>query len=70
MLQDVQASEVHEVLSNKFVEIVERHGNAIWALQELEWLVYTLYRDELNASSDEVQSEVDHYMSSLRKIYG
>ena len=36
--------DIRKSLSNKFTEIIMKHGNPSWATDELYWLVYEKHR--------------------------
>lgn len=61
---------IQRALSSKFVEILARHNNPVWARKELEWLVYDRYRTLYELLSEEEKKEVDDYMVALTKIHG
>ena len=61
---------IQRALSSKFVEILARHNNPVWARKELEWLVYDRYRTLYEILSEEEKKEVDDYMVALTKIHG
>lgn len=57
-------------LENKFLNIIQKHNNPIWAREELEWLVYDKHRCLYDNLSCTEKFEVDVYFSSLNKIHG
>lgn len=57
-------------LSNKFTEIVMKHGNASWATDELYWLVYDKYRWMYEQLDEFLKGEVDSYMTALKLLHG
>lgn len=61
---------IQRALSSKFVEILARHNNPVWARKELEWLVYDRYRTLYELLSEEEKKEVDDYLVALTKIHG
>ena len=34
-------------LRDRYLQIVEKHGNGLWAFEELEWVVYVEHIDDL-----------------------
>lgn len=61
---------IQQALNMKFVEILARHNNPVWARRELEWLVYDKYKTLYELLSEEEKKEVDDYMTALTKIHG
>lgn len=57
-------------LSNKFTEIVMKHGNASWATDELYWLVYEKYRWMYEQLDERHKLEVDTYLLALKLLHG
>ena len=56
-------------LRMKFLEIVEEHGNGLWAFEELEWLVYINSIDEYEAMSEEDKYHMNLFMRAFRSLY-
>ena len=61
---------VETKLTNKFVEIIAKHQNALWAREELEYLVFVAYRDDYEQLSLEEKRDVLDYFDSLNKLHG
>ena len=61
---------IRKSLSNKFIEIVMKHGNASWATSELSWLVYDKYRWMYEQLDGSLKVEVDSYMTALKLLHG
>ena len=61
---------VEKLLTNKFVEIVAKHHNPVWAREELEYLVFIEHRDEYEQLSAEDKRDVLDYFDGLTKLHG
>lgn len=61
---------VEKLLTNKFVEIVAKHHNPVWAREELEYLVFIAHRDEYDQLSVEDKRDVLDYFDGLTKLHG
>ena len=57
-------------LTNKFIEIFAKHQNALWAREELEYLVFVVHRDEYEQLSPEEKRDVLDYFDGLTKLHG
>ena len=62
--------DIRKSLSNKFIDIVTKHGNASWATDELYWLVYDKYRWMYEQLDAHHKLEVDTYMVALKLLHG
>ena len=65
---DLMYVPVEKILSDKYLEIMERHNNSKWAYDELHYLVYDAYIGEYNNLSESDKKDVNHFMDSLCKI--
>ena len=61
---------VETKLTNKFVEIIAKHQNALWAREELEYLVFVAHRGEYELLSLDEKRDVLDYFDSLNKLHG
>ena len=61
---------LEELLQYKFLQIVEKHGNGKWALDELQWLIYDKYRTLYDDLSDEDKYIVCMYIANLMRLHG
>ena len=61
---------IEKALLNKFMEIVQKHGNGKWALDELQWLIYEKHKEEFNKLSDEDKYIVYMYIANLKRLHG
>ena len=61
---------IQKSLTNKFVEIMNKHYNAIWAIEELKWLVYDKHRWQYDQLNEFEQKEVFDYFDALHKLHG
>lgn len=52
-----------------FIEIVKKHGNGLWAFEELEWLVYVEGIDEYEALNADDKWVLNMFMRSFRSLY-
>lgn len=62
--------DIRKSLSNKFTEIIMKHGNASWATDELYWLVYEKYRWMYEQLDEHHKLEVYTYMVALKLLHG
>lgn len=61
---------IEKLLSDRFYEILNQHGNTLWALETLEWEVFDKSYNELQQLNDMDKTDVYHFMDAMRKIYG
>ena len=61
---------VETKLTNKFIEIFAKHQNALWAREELEYLVFVVHKDEYDKLSIEDKRDVLDYFDGLNKLHG
>ncbi len=61
---------MEQKLQNKFLDIISKHSNAKWAREELEWLVYSEYKNDYDKLSEDDKFMVDNYFAALIKIHG
>jgi hypothetical protein len=62
--------DIRKSLSDKFVDIIMKHGEASWATDELYWLVYDKYRWMYEQLDECHRLEVDTYMVALKLLHG
>ena len=62
--------DIRKSLSNKFTEIVMKHGNSTWATDEMYWLVYDKYRYMYEQLDERLKIEVNTYMIALKLLHG
>ena len=56
-------------LRNMFLEMVKKHGNGIWAFEELEWKVYVDEIDKYEAMNEEDKFHMNVFMRAFRSLY-
>ena len=56
-------------LRDRYLQIVQKHGNGLWALEELVWEVYDKHIDEYEALNEEDKFVLNMYMKVLRSLY-
>lgn len=61
---------LEQLLQCKFIQIVAKHGNGKWAIDELEWLIYDKYKAFYDDLPEEDKFIIGRYISSLRKLHG
>lgn len=61
---------IKKILDVKFLAILNRHNNPVWARQELEHLIYNKHYSLYLKMCAEYRKDVDDYMDALRKIHG
>ena len=60
---------IGDIIVEKFIKIMQKHNNPIWAMEELDYLIYVKHYDEFKQLSEEEQWEVRSCMLGLDKIY-
>lgn len=63
-------SGVELALYNKFCELLMKHNNPKWAVDELDYLVFCKAKDDFWALNVQEQWEVRAYMKALRQLFG
>ena len=56
-------------LRDRYLEIVQKHGNGLWALEELVWEVYDEHIDDYEKLNEEDKYILNMYMRVLRSLY-
>lgn len=56
-------------LRDRYLQIVQKHGNGLWALEELVWEVYDKHIVEYEALNEEEKFILNMYMRVLRSLY-
>lgn len=56
-------------LANGFVNIMKKHMNPVWAIDELEYLVLDVHKGDLYNLSEEDQDLVKGYLLALKLLY-
>lgn len=56
-------------LRNIFLEIVKKHGNGLWAFEELEWKIYVEGIDEYEIMDEEDKFHMNVFMKAFRSLY-
>lgn len=56
-------------IRSRYLEIVKKHGNGLWALEELTWEIYEKHADEYNALSEDEKYILNMYMKVLSCLY-
>jgi len=56
-------------MRNRFLNIVKKHGNGIWAFEELEWEVYVRDIDRYESMSEEDKIILNKFMFAFRSLY-
>lgn len=62
-------SEIEIRMINKFLEIRSKHGNSIFAIEELDWLIFKKHKEQFWALDEEKQWEVRETLSAFKKLY-
>ena len=57
-------------LNKKFAEIIQKHLNPIWTIDEMKWLVFDKYRYEFDQLSEQEQQDVLDWFDALHKLHG
>lgn len=53
-------------ITDSYFNIMERHNNSQWAVDELEYLIYDVHKDEYNKLNESEKSDVHKIMNILR----
>ena len=72
MSDELECKLMHPIeakLRRKFLEIVKKHGNGLWAFEELEWLVYIDHIDDYEAMNEDDKYLMNLFMRSFRSLY-
>lgn len=56
-------------IRNRYATIVQKHGNGLWAIEELWWEVYDKYRDQYEALNEDEKYIVNMFMKTLSCLY-
>ena len=56
-------------MRNRFLEMAKKHGNGLWAFEELEWEVYIKDVDRYEAMSEEDKFILNKFMFAFRSLY-
>lgn len=56
-------------IRTRYLEIIQKHGNGLWALEELTWEIYDKHVDEYNALSEDEKYILNMYMKVLSCLY-
>ena len=62
-------SDIENKIINKFMDILSKHSNPVWAYDEIDYLIFNKHKDELYKLNEEDQWEVRTIMIALKKIY-
>lgn len=60
---------IHLRVREKFLDICKKHGNGVWAFEELEWLIYIKHIHEYEQLNDEDKFTLNLFMYSFRSLY-
>lgn len=52
-----------------FLKIAQKHGNGLWAFEELEWLVYIENIDKYESLNEEDKFILNAFMKAFRSLY-
>ena len=56
-------------IRTRYLEIIQKHGNGLWALEELTWEIYDKHVDKYNALSEDEKYILNMYMKVLSCLY-
>ena len=56
-------------IRTRYLEIIQKPGNGLWALEELTWEIYDKHVDEYNALSEDEKYILNMYMKVLSCLY-
>lgn len=56
-------------LRNKFLDIVKKHGNGMWAYDELFWFVYEVDKDRYETLNEEDKYILNMFMKTFGSLY-
>ena len=72
MSDELECKFMHPIeakLRRKFLEIVKKHGNGLWAQEELSWLIYIEHIDEYESLNEEDKFTLNMFMIAIRSLY-
>lgn len=58
---------IFKLITDAYWKIMDKHNNHQWALDELEWLVYEVNKDNYNNLTHCEKADVDKIMNVLKK---
>ena len=61
---------IEKILTDKFLAIVAKHQNPIWAREELEWLIFDKYRWQYEHLNKQQKKDISDYFDALIKLHG
>ena len=63
-------SRLEKILEQMFMDILSKHGDPKWALEELEWKVFVEMADQFEKLQPDEEWEVRNYLGALNKLHG
>lgn len=60
---------MEERIKERFLKISEKHGNGLWAFEQLEYEVYVDHIDEYEALEEEEKIKLNVFMRAFRSLY-
>lgn len=60
---------IEKAIYEAFNRIIKKHGNAIWTIDTLEYLIYQEHLDEYCNLTEEERHEVDMFMHVLKLLF-
>lgn len=63
-------SRLEKILEHMYMEILDKHGNPKWAVEELEWKIFVEMADEFEKLQPHEQWIIRNYMGALQKLHG
>lgn len=56
-------------IRDEYLRIVKKHGNGLWAFNELEWKIYVDGIDKYESLNKDEKLIVNLYMKAFRSLY-
>ena len=56
-------------LEQLFTDIIKRHYNGKWTLEEMKWIIFVRESEWFNNLSEQEQWVIRNYLDALSKIY-
>lgn len=60
---------IEKAMYDSFNKIIGEHGNAVWAIDTLEYLIYHKHKDQYFNLTEEGRHEVDMFMHVLKLLF-
>ena len=66
---DLYLDPIEIKIRNKYLELVQKHGNGLWALEELEHEIFVKHKDEYESLNKQDKYILNMYIRVLKCLY-